>query len=83
MNYTYSLLKGLKRRFTQGNLVDYPSHRCGESLFDYEYLCEFEAKIGTDRKVVICKGPKPNRVMQQIEKSSSSPCPFKTRNCHL
>jgi hypothetical protein len=26
--------------------------RLGESFFDYEYLREFEAKIGTARKVV-------------------------------
>jgi hypothetical protein len=32
---------------TQDNLVDYPTHRCGESTFEYEYLQEFEAKIGT------------------------------------
>ncbi len=28
------------------------SRRVGESFFDYEYLCEFEAKSGTARKVV-------------------------------
>jgi hypothetical protein len=28
------------------------TRRVGESFFDYEYLCEFEAKIGTARKVV-------------------------------
>jgi hypothetical protein len=32
---------------TPGNLVDSPTHRCGESIFEYEYLREFEAKIGT------------------------------------
>ena len=37
---------------TPGNLVDSPTHRCGESFFDYEYLREFEAKIGTARIVV-------------------------------
>jgi hypothetical protein len=31
---------------TLGNLVDSPTHRCGESFFDYEYLREFEAIIG-------------------------------------
>jgi len=32
--------------------ADSPTHRVGESFFDYEYLREFEAKIGTVRKVV-------------------------------
>jgi hypothetical protein len=35
-----------------GNLVDSPTRRVGESFFDYEYLCDFEAKIGTAPKVV-------------------------------
>jgi hypothetical protein len=30
-----------------GILVNSPTRRVGESFFDYEYLCEFEAKIGT------------------------------------
>ncbi len=37
---------------TLGNLVDSPTHRCGESFFDYEYLREFKAKIGTARMVL-------------------------------
>ncbi len=37
---------------TPGNLVDYPTHRYGKSFFECEYLREFEAKIGTARKVV-------------------------------
>ena len=37
---------------TPGNLADSPTHRYGESLIEYEYLREFEAKIGTVRKVV-------------------------------
>ncbi len=28
-------------------LGDSPNRRDGESFFDHEYLCEFEAKIGT------------------------------------
>jgi hypothetical protein len=35
-----------------GILVDSPTRRVGESFFDYEYLREFEAKIGTARNVV-------------------------------
>ncbi len=31
---------------TPGNLVDSPTHRCGESIFEHDYLGEFEAKIG-------------------------------------
>ncbi len=37
---------------TPGNLVDTPTHRYGESFFKYEYLREFEGKIGTARNVV-------------------------------
>jgi hypothetical protein len=37
---------------TPGNLVDSPTHRDGESFFEYEYLREFEAKVGTPRNVV-------------------------------
>ncbi len=37
---------------TLGILVDSPNHRCGESIFEYEYLREFEAKIWTALKVV-------------------------------
>ncbi len=33
-------------------LTESESRRVGESFFTYEYLCEFEAKIGTARKVV-------------------------------
>ncbi len=32
-------------------VVDSPTHRYGESIFDYEYLHEFEAKIETARKL--------------------------------
>jgi hypothetical protein len=32
---------------TPSSLVDSLTHRCGESIFQYEYLREFEAKIGT------------------------------------
>jgi hypothetical protein len=32
--------------------ADSPTHRVGESFFDYEYFREFEAKIGTARTVV-------------------------------
>jgi hypothetical protein len=37
---------------TPGNLVGSPTHRQGESFFEYEYLREFEAKIGTARNLV-------------------------------
>ncbi len=33
-------------------VVDSPTHRYGESIFDYEYLPEFEAKIETAQKLV-------------------------------
>ncbi len=37
---------------TSGKLVDSSTHRCGESIFEYEYLREIKAKIGTAWKVV-------------------------------
>jgi hypothetical protein len=53
---TIDLFKGLKKIVYKGNLVDSPTGRVGELFFDYEYLREFEAKIGTARNVVY-KGP--------------------------
>ncbi len=50
----------------------------GESFFQYEYLIEFEAKIGTARKVVYSKG---TNFCKNPRKSASLPCPFK-RFCH-
>jgi hypothetical protein len=38
--------------YSIGILVDSPTRRVGESFFDYEYLREFEVKIGTARNVV-------------------------------
>jgi hypothetical protein len=46
------LFKGLKIFVSIGNLVVSPTHRYGESFFEYEYLREFEAKIGTARNLV-------------------------------
>jgi hypothetical protein len=36
---------------TTGNLVDSQTHQYGEAFFEYEYLHEFEAKIGTARNI--------------------------------
>jgi hypothetical protein len=36
----------------KNSIADSPYRWCGESIFEYEYLSEFEAKIGTARKVV-------------------------------
>ncbi len=49
---TIELFKCLKKMDIPGNLVDSPTHRYGESFFEYEYLREFEAKIGTAWNVV-------------------------------
>ncbi len=46
------LFKGLKIIVSIGNLVNSPTHRYGESFFEYGYLCEFEAKIGMARNIV-------------------------------
>jgi hypothetical protein len=49
---TIDLIKGMKKIVSIGILVDSPTRRVGESFFDYEYLREYEAKIGTARNVV-------------------------------
>ncbi len=49
---TIDLFKGLKKIVFIGNLVDSPTRWVGELLFDYKYLCEFEAKIGTAQNIV-------------------------------
>ena len=49
---TIDLFKGLKKIVSIGILVDSPTRRVGESFFDYEYLREYEAQIGTARNVV-------------------------------
>ncbi len=49
---TIDLLKGLKKIVSIGNLVDSPTPRVGELFFDYEYLREYEAQIGTARNVL-------------------------------
>ena len=40
------------RRDIHNRKNDSPTRRLGESFFDYEYLCEFEDKIESARKVV-------------------------------
>ena len=51
-NINIDLFKGLKKIVSIGILVDSPTRRVGESFFDYEYLREYEAQIGTARIVV-------------------------------
>ncbi len=55
---------GLKKIVSIGNLVDFLTWRVGESFLDYEYLCEFKAKIGTE----MCTGPMPNWFIQKPQK---------------
>jgi hypothetical protein len=45
-------LKVWKKIVSIGILVDSPTQRVGDSFFDYEYLREFEDKIGTARNVL-------------------------------
>ncbi len=52
MYYHHWFIKGLKKIVSISNLVDSPTRRVGESFFDYEYLREFEAKIGTAGNLV-------------------------------
>jgi hypothetical protein len=49
---TIDLFKGLKKIVSIGILVDSPTRRVKELFFDYKYLREFEAEIGTARNVV-------------------------------
>jgi hypothetical protein len=49
---TIDLFKGLTKIVSIGILVDSPTRRVGESFFDYEYLREYEAQIGTARNLV-------------------------------
>ncbi len=49
---TIDLLEGLKKIVSIGILVDSPTRRVGESFFDYEYLREYEAQIGTAGNLV-------------------------------
>jgi hypothetical protein len=52
MYITIDLFKGLKKIVSIGILVDSPTRLVGESFFDYEYLREYEAQIGTARNLV-------------------------------
>jgi hypothetical protein len=63
---TIDLFKGLKKIVSIGILVDSPTRRVGESFFDYEYLREYEAQIGTARNY--CKESMPNRFLQKPQK---------------
>jgi hypothetical protein len=47
MHYHNRNIKRFEKLDTPGNLVDSPTHLCGELIFEYEYLRKFEAKIGT------------------------------------
>jgi hypothetical protein len=49
---TIELFKGLKKIVSIGNLIDSPNRRVREWFFYYEYLREFEAKIGTAQKIL-------------------------------
>jgi hypothetical protein len=50
--FTIGLFKGLKKNVSIGILVDSPTRRIGQSFFDYEYLREYEAQIGTARNLM-------------------------------
>jgi hypothetical protein len=67
---TIDLFKGLKNIASIGNLVDSPTRRVGESFFYYEYLREFEAKIG-------------NFEQGTHEESISAKTPENPPHCHV
>ena len=52
MYYHNRIIQKFEKMDTPGNFVDSPTHRYGESFFEYEYLREFEAKIRTAQNVV-------------------------------
>jgi hypothetical protein len=49
---TIDLFKGLIKIVSIGILVDSLTQRVRESFFDYEYIREYEAQIGTARNAV-------------------------------
>jgi hypothetical protein len=49
----FDLFKGLTKIVSIGILVNSLTRRVGESFFDYEYLREYEAQIGTARNLVL------------------------------
>ncbi len=65
------LFEGLKKIVSIGILVDSPTHRVGELFFDEEYLCEYEAKIGTARNVPSVKDQCQNDLCKNPRKSAS------------
>ncbi len=74
---TIELFKGLKEMDTPpGNLVDSPTHRYGESFFEYEYLPEFEAKIRNGSKYS-ARDLGQSDLCKNLGKFGSLPCPFK------
>ncbi len=68
------LFKDLKKGLRKAILSTPRYHRCGESIFDYEYLCEFEVKIGMAGKVVQGTYDEP---IYEEKKSDSLARPFK------
>ncbi len=52
--------------------IQKPTQRVGESFFDYEYLLEFEAKIGNGSKGSV----RGTNFCKNLRKSASLPCPF-------
>ena len=51
-HFSGSLGTTCTRTSFNNSIADSPTHRYGESIFVYEYLHEFEAKIETARKLV-------------------------------
>jgi hypothetical protein len=77
---TIGLIKGLKKKVTQGNLVDSPNQRVILRLRVSE---EFEAKTGTARKLV--QGTYADQIYSKtLKKTGLLPCPFsKSANLQL
>ncbi len=52
MNYHYQFILRFEKGLLKAILSTPRSHRCADSIFYYEYIRDFEVKVGTARKLV-------------------------------
>ncbi len=63
------------------NLKSIPRFQRYETIFDYEYLREFEVKIGTTARKLV-QGTYADGFMEKIEEKTSLTWPFKSKNAN-
>jgi hypothetical protein len=75
MYYHNRIILKVRKKWILQAILSTPRTRCGESIFEYEYLQEFEAKIGSLKGSVrdLCQ----KDLCKNIKKTGSLPCPFK------